>query len=417
MAFNLQASSLEWAWRSARMISLIHHDAGLLAIRTFARSTFGDEGQIHLYPGSGLMPSFVSVRTDNDLLLFLNGCPSFNAADLMMGGYLENRNVRTDFGFNRTIAAGAQLVVLAAADQMQPTPVRIGLAGHSYGGACAFAIATALQGTLFAGDIELITFGAPKATDRRGTAASAGIPSRRYMIPGDPIPLLPPTVEEGISGAIALLLLGWGNASEFIHPIDGWLIDDAAVRPCSGQTVGVMPDTFGIQQLGWATGLLTRPVHEHSISSYETRLLAARSYQAPPSVETPTTAGPLQAHSTDSVGPASYLIPSLNFFDSVPGGSAAAGGTPPVGDLPGTFSYYGRNPGPSRTGPYYGRKIGSRSYVCWQTTPLFGPMGPRSARKIASRMNRLVRQFNSAAERDPAALESSVANEFQALTL
>jgi hypothetical protein len=203
-----------------------------------------------------------------------------------------------------------------------------------------------------------------------------------------------------------------GKDQEFVHTTNGYIVRDEGVWPCEGETVGVIPDTFALNTIGWATGLLNQPVHEHHIAAYEARLYTARSFRPDPELPVFLRERPLGIQRPELFPPASFLIPELDFFSN------------PVVDVGPRGPQDDRDATPRdrgdvasrilRTvrGPYYASRIRKRSYVFWNDQPLFGPYGAKTARKIAGRMNSVAARYNAALQSDNNALIHSVSNVF-----
>lgn len=90
--------------------------------------------------------------------------------------------------------------------------------GHSYGGAVAEILCDlAYEDSLGNSQIECLTFGAPKAFDENVEAHFLDL--RRVIIPGDPVPLLPPIGPVVIPTAFLSRPIAWSHYGE-LHQLD-----------------------------------------------------------------------------------------------------------------------------------------------------------------------------------------------------
>ena len=146
---------------------------------------------------------------------------------------------------------------------------KVRLVGHSYGGAIVQIVRSKMSNMLRAGGSMTYTYGAPKP-DYRGNRGSYN-PNDvvRVFQDTDPVPNLPPSIEE-LAGYWRLLRNTEATAwNRFTQMVDGYVVlADGSMRVATNPTLKSAIDYF--QTLAaWITGITAFGADVHSLLSYQ----------------------------------------------------------------------------------------------------------------------------------------------------
>lgn len=219
-------------------------------------------------------PRCIKIELQEGTLILIQGVKRETTALRLMQAYGERPRQQRPAGIN------AQ--VLRAVDDMYNdlivnnfgTRANILIAGHSYGGAVAVALASEIKFRSPLKNVRVVTFGAPKPGNQRYAQDNQTLQVQRYWNVDDPVPMIAPTRSQA-RAAHAMLPHGvssyWHDASQVGNGIEVW----ASGNAFRGGVIATNLFETEINLIGWATGVLVRPVQNHSIHEYYLRLVRA----------------------------------------------------------------------------------------------------------------------------------------------
>jgi len=207
-------------------------------------------------------------------ILYLNGVASTQHGSNLMDGYASALGLQVLQGMNTWIARHMNTYLGFMSPPHSQASEFLDLVGYSAGGAVAECIAYRLRQL---GDVrksKCITFGAPRPGGPQVRDALTRFPIARWMTPADPIPLIPPRLQDAPSLAATVpvtLLVAWGNC---VHPRGGAVVYedgtvDEAIDPPESS---VNP---GGSLANWMFALEGPAGNQHRIEVYARNLLAA----------------------------------------------------------------------------------------------------------------------------------------------
>ncbi len=145
------------------------------------------------------------------------------------------------------------------------------LAGHSFGGAVAQAWGAFLKRHAPAKTVRVITFGSPRVGIRQWQDENGTLNHVRYWNDGDPVPLIAPRTSEAVAAHAVIHRQASYRWNQFGNQGRGVRL--SVTGKADAEAKGVQPAPLTeVNVIGWATGLLQRPVQAHSIQEYYLRL-------------------------------------------------------------------------------------------------------------------------------------------------
>jgi len=233
------------------------------------------------YPHTPQSVAGYFAGNDQRKILYLDGVRTNAHGANLMDGYAGALGLQQLLGMNAWIARNMNLyLAMISPDHAQATEF-LDLVGYSAGGAVAECMAFRLRQLNDNRKKKVITFGAPRPGGPQVRDALTRMPIARWMTPADPIPLLPPRLQDAPQLAAIVpvtLLVAWGNC---VHPQGGMVVWDdgtvnAAVDPPESS---VNP---GSSLASWMLALETTGNNDHRIERYAANLLeASRRYALP----------------------------------------------------------------------------------------------------------------------------------------
>lgn len=217
----------------------------------------------------------VYVGGDNTRkIMYIDGVNNTLHATQLIAGYQFHAGVGLINNLNLWIDANKNYYLgLMSAGHMSATEY-FDFVGHSAGGAVATGLHWELQRL---GDVrkrKVITFGAPRcgvSTVRDALSRSA---IARWMTPGDPIPLVPPRLQDAPQLAAIIPVLTFLSWSRFTHTQGGIQVD------ASGNTFATdLPTESSVDTAAsladWFTSEENDPANQHVMPRYVANLQAA----------------------------------------------------------------------------------------------------------------------------------------------
>jgi len=397
----------------ARVLALYWHRATEANLLNYFRQQVGENAQILVHGATQETPASIRFVIDDHVFFFIAGTANnFQAMQLCSSYQTRPSERELSRGVNPFIWNCAQLLAPRVIGALAPAVNNVHFVGMSLGGAVGAVMAGLFNNQRPGPQYTASSFGSPRFADRRFTPYLVNVPYVRWMNEGDPIVFLPPSSWERPDGILSIFGGGSVFPEPFVHFNLGYVLQrDGTVYRAITPRLSTVPGTGTI--IGWAVGVLSDPVVEHQIATYEARLREQAGpleqlvpepapAPAPPdqqAVEVPP-AGPVP-HSTEQV------LPNFPGPDRVGVGGWSPQETPIVHDqnqglpivLPGTK-------------PYYYRKLNKKYYVMWAGFPLFSARGRRDAKRNANRLNYALAAYDRAAYKDEADMELSVYQEF-----
>jgi pimeloyl-ACP methyl ester carboxylesterase len=227
-------------------------------------------------PETTLLPNRCYVQAGGDFFAFIDGTSSLAQLQNIVTGYTLQAFGSGTGVFNGAVFAAYTAIINEIAALLIVRPQRVYLVGWSYGGAIAQLLAFPLNWLyLPAGKVNVCSFGAPKYGGQAFAATISGITNNaRWMNANDPIPIVPPNINQ--SGIFALTL-GVASAIRmgyFVHACGGLnLVPDGTITESylpSLATISI-PGSLAAMIRSWVQG----QDNDHSLSTYSSRLQLA----------------------------------------------------------------------------------------------------------------------------------------------
>jgi hypothetical protein len=154
------------------------------------------------------------------------------------------------------------------------TPEFVDLVGYSAGGAIAECMAFNMSNQQSILKRKVFTYGAPRPGAKAVRDTIALTPVIRYMTPADPIPLVPPRLQDA-PAIVALVPIGVALSwSSMVHPHGG-----VVVTPSGVTDDAILPNEAAINAVGslanWYFSVEGDPANPHAMSNYVAYLIRA----------------------------------------------------------------------------------------------------------------------------------------------
>jgi len=242
-----------------------------------------------VFPASPPSPSWLWMDTGDQVVVASSGIATAQDGLAVLASTAQPL---VSFGSWRTTDALlgiARGMFAQLGTRFQMGPRRWVLAGHSYGGAAACALAGVLTNAGVVSDLQVCSFGAPRPGDKSLSLLLQQFTVRRYMNDNDPVPRFPPHATEAPLAYLALPFPVALNWSLFVQPQGGVVLAPSG----SVQTRSLPPSVLPISDvdlLGWALSDKGFFATGHRIAEYQFRVAeaAAAASAFPPSLTTGT---------------------------------------------------------------------------------------------------------------------------------
>lgn len=204
-------------------------------------------------------------------ICYLDGVVSIAQANNLMGGYLPLGGLQINPNDNLWIQAN----ILTYKQQMAAGHLGlteyVDYVGYSAGGAVATALMFEESLNQSIVKRKLFTFGAPRAGGSAVRDALATAPIRRYMNDDDPIPLIPPRIQDAPLIAALISPLIWNAYSNTVHTQGG--VEITSTPSLSPKD---LPSKASVDAIGslanWFFSEENDPANPHAMATYVDRL-------------------------------------------------------------------------------------------------------------------------------------------------
>lgn len=267
---SLLGDDVRKQWLCARVLSMRFHRASANAIRDQIRQWDDGDWSVTFGIVEEGSPQLTLCEKPGYILIAIGGVPSIGVARRFVQGYANIGQFAGGPTLNSEALRLGDPVVEVTQTMLARNPSHGTICGYSMGGVMAAYVAAFLQNNGFIHQFECITFGSP----RYGKASfSDTCPGGMYRIfnRDDPLPFLPVwSTEEAGTYWTWRALFNSSDPNVVVHNGYSWKLAE------NGRTEATVPnfpaDGIGTSMLGWAIGVMSDPVIEHAIATYETRL-------------------------------------------------------------------------------------------------------------------------------------------------
>ncbi len=251
----------------AQMLSLLKSTFPQTAMDLVMREQFPDSFQSAFYPANGDYVSCYLGGSNQRKIMYLGGMETARQASLLIDGYAASLGVVQIPGPNIFLRNTLPYYVDKFAQGHFQDPEYIDIVGYSLGGALAIAMTYEMTLGNDRHKKKTFTYGAPRSGGAQIRDVLARSPIVRYMAEQDPIPLIPPRLQEVPQMApfgIPSVFISW---SSMVHCQGGVVVnadgslEEAVVPPNAAMTTGV-------SLVDWLFSLELTGGNPHSLSTY-----------------------------------------------------------------------------------------------------------------------------------------------------
>lgn len=398
--FQLSTVDERCMWACARALSLQYNRAGIRSVETFVRTVQDSLLTWQSAIADGVTPAYMIFTFRNVNVCLLSGIPNARTALSFVSDYGE---FAPPGPFNATALRGGDAILSAIQEAYRQNPAPTLFAGWSYGGVIAQYLAPAFKTIVNNDDIRVITFGSPRPAKRQFGPVYNGIETLRVSCEGDPLPYLVPwSTEDAVAYWAFRAYRAFAEPNDWRHFGRGVMLNQTGL--IWSRDMPSFPDGgIGTSVVGWATGLMSNPVGEHTIAAYEARLSAL--IQNEPiddgghRVVIPAPPGPPPGN--ELPGP-----PALPVRDRVPIPERIPDEPPPKPP--------GVRPGPTfyAAAIFTGELRRKEWWVYHWETPIFRARTKQSAKRTASRLNSVQLAWMQSTAGEQADLLDAISMEF-----
>lgn len=342
-----------------------------------------DRGISEFYPANTIW------EAPGVLLITLTGASTQAMIRHIINSYLQNRDLRDARGFTPFAALGADTIFSFVSTYAAENIPRVIIAGYSWGGAVAVALANNFRRSNSSSVISCLTFGAPKPGDDRLGLAIQGIDLTRYQNTGDAVTTFPPPAGNASIMYALTPASGYHNLLDN-HQVGRGLVIDADFVVSPGD---VVPENSMFTDLSLANFLISNesPIAQyHALETYAHRLDNAF-------VESSTALAPSSA-----VNAANYQA-SPRSGPVIRSPRSGVIPPPPVPD-----SVRPPQPAASSPNPYVSQKINGAPCVTFLDVVIAVCKTSKASRNLARSLNTSWRRWNATRIGDSSALQHSV---------
>jgi hypothetical protein len=251
----------------ARSLAAMRADSPRPAIDAILSAAFETpiQGDFRTVGTNGL--NYYFGGTAGRKVVYIDGIRNNDQAASIVTAYSTPAGGATGGGESSYFVAQASSILNVLFASHDPTPEYIDIAGHSAGGATALSVQSQLRIGFPNIKTKVFTFGSPRTGGAPLRDATVNAAIVRYMTPGDPIPLMPLSLDD--APIIATLLTApiiflW---SQYCHTHGGIQIaGDGTTTPAQLPTDAVASPTASL--VNWMFGVENDPTNQHAISAY-----------------------------------------------------------------------------------------------------------------------------------------------------
>lgn len=256
-------------WACARALSLQYNRSGVQTVATFCQTVQDGLLAFQSSIAEPPTPAYMIFKFRDVNVCLISGIPSTRTALAFVSDYGEFAPTTP---LNSTAVLGGNTILSAIQEAYRQNPAPTLFAGWSYGGVICQYLAPAFRSLVNNDDIRVITFGSPRPAKRQFGPTYNGIETLRICNEGDPLPYLVPwSTDDAVAYWAFRAYRAFSEPNDWTHFGRGVRLNQTGF--IWDQQMPSFPDGgIGTSVVGWATGLMTDPVGEHTIASYEARL-------------------------------------------------------------------------------------------------------------------------------------------------
>lgn len=205
----------------ARMLTLLRSTFPQTAMDIVLREQLPNGFQSVYFPPTNNTVGVYYGGDNTRKVMYLDGISNNTQAVNLVGGYSSALGLRIINGANVWIQEQLNTYLGMMSGGHLQTPEYTDFVGYSAGGAVATCLADRLRELQSVQKVKVFTYGAPRPGASRVRDHMRRTPIVRYMTPGDPIPLVPPTLQDAPTLAPLVpvpVLLSW---SSMVHTQGG----------------------------------------------------------------------------------------------------------------------------------------------------------------------------------------------------
>lgn len=286
MLLDRLANDLDLALFVLNQVDRLYVVGGQNQIDTSIKALVGPTWNSILRPSIGNQPAWYAGTGMGYSVMIGGGTENYLQGQTLMDGYTNrvgdprHGDVNTYLVYLTNVLSGWPMY----ADLLN-APTFIG-GGHSLGGAWTTLLTLLAYQQQPRETVKSITFGAPRSGGRRWEIQFRNIPSARWMNDNDPVPLVPPTIEQVPLLAVGTgidLLLAYANQ----HHVEGGLqLDNMGVITAQElPTLAAIAPTTNLAS--WLVSLVNNTASAHNTAEYRRRLTLANVTPLPHSAGMP----------------------------------------------------------------------------------------------------------------------------------
>jgi hypothetical protein len=274
MIVDQVAGNIDLALFHARMVSLLQSTFPQTAMDLILRQELRDGFQSVYFPPTASTVAVYYGGDNQRKIMYLGGATSLVLANDLIAGYASALGLRIIQGPNAWISANLpQYLAMMNGNHLQ-TPTYLDFCGYSAGGAIAESLAYFMRSRGNLQRKKVFTFGAPRPGGPWVRDGLQTVPVARYMTPADPIPLVPPRLQDAPAIVAALpfsVALSWSN---MVHPHGGIVVNsDGSTEEAIEPPQAAM--TPGTSLASWFFVTEGEEANPHAMRQYIAYLLSA----------------------------------------------------------------------------------------------------------------------------------------------
>jgi len=265
----------------ARMLTLLRSTFPQTAMDIILRDQMTNGFQSVYFPPTASTVGVYYGGDNTRKIMYLDGVTSLQHATSLIDGYSAALGLQVIRGPQTWIQANLGSYLGMMSGNHLQFPEYLDLVGYSAGGAIAQCMAYELRRLNNTQKKKIFTYGAPRPGGPFVRDALSQMPMVRYMTPADPIPLVPPRLQDAPQMAAFLpvpVMLSWSN---MVHTRGGVEIDSDGV---SWETT-LPTEASGIPASSLASWYFAQdgdPNNPHAMQTYIANLVAASNRASTP---------------------------------------------------------------------------------------------------------------------------------------
>lgn len=280
MLFDNYASSAALSYELAFMLGLIRNADAEAQIRAYANALFPGVNTTRYFLGDAGRPTFMLISWPGMIVVLIDGVTTVSQGAVYVRGLQTDPNFNIDGGMNPSLIVNRNVIWDALSDLNALFTPRVVIAGHSMGGAIAQALLLRFKTEGISSSVSCVTLGSPKIGPPTCVGLFNSYDLQRWMCTEDPVPHVPPTVEQSPLFAAVIGPTGRSLIQQYCQARGGArLAADGTIE--SADLTHALSPTIQIDLAAWLLACARNAVTEHTISVYVARLLLAKNVVPP----------------------------------------------------------------------------------------------------------------------------------------